>query len=323
LMSVKNNGHNFKQVTAECSSAFAGFIIPFMLTAFYFARHDALGDWYFWNIGWASIYAGYKPWYVKIWYFFYGFIVTWQWLPFSAAAFYAVYRILKSKIYRRSNFAFFVVALFFAGALCKLVMNKPHSRYYLYFLPGIFFAAVYGVAQMKGKVRVVFTVSASIFIAVTLAVANVNGWKKPYDRSFQARANLRSWIVGNISSDKTLWIWGEGYEVYYETKRKKSKCSFFSSKEDLDKSRLWKDNKYRNTAFMWERFLSEFTANPPDYIADYTLDFGYIDWEPSDGVREGAHKEYYDRFRAFVDRQYTVAAVIDGRYRILRRRGSL
>ncbi len=319
LLSMKNNEYDFKKIITECLAAFAGFIIPLGIMAVYFAGHNALGDWFFWNIRWASIYAGYKPWYKKVGHFFYGFVLTWQWIPFFAISFYSIYKIIKTKVYKQSNFAFFVIAVFFTGAMCKMVMNKPNPRYYLYFLPGIFFAVVYGINNMKGKARTAIVSSMSIFIIVSLVVVNINGWKHPCDRSFNVRANLRSWIVTNVSDDKTIYVWDEGFEIYYETKRKKSKTSIFSIREDLDKSRLWRDNKYKDTAFMWKRFLSEFTNNPPDYIVDYTLNFGRTDVEPSDGEREGVHKEYYDKFRAFVDPQYSVAAIIDGKYRILKR----
>ncbi len=319
MLSIKNNEFNFKKITAECASAFTGFMIPMGLTALYFAGQNALGDWYFWNVGWASIYAGYKPWYKKVGHFFYGLVLTKQWIPFFILSFYAVYKIIKSKIYKQSNFAFFVLAVFFTGALCKMVMNKPNPRYYLYFMPGIFFAAVYGISDLKGKVRNAVLFIISVVMIISLADANISAWKAPFDTGFKVRENLRSWIVTNVPADKTLYVWDEGFEVYYETKRKKSKTSIFSAREDLDKSRLWRDNKYKDTAFMWERFLSEFTQNPPDYIADYTMNLGRTDVEPSDGERESVHKEYYDKFRAFVDPRYTVAAVIDGKFRVLKR----
>ena len=319
LMSIKNNGRGFKRIIAECSAAFAGFLIPVALMAFYFYQHDALKDWYFWNIGWASVYAGYKPWYKKVGHFFYGFIITWQWIPFFVIGFYSVYKILKSEIYKKSNYAYFVVAFFVTGALCKMIMNKPGHRYYLYLMPGLFFAIVYGIADFEDKKRKIILRALSVFVVIVLIFANINGWKKPYDRSFRERADLRTWIVTNVPKDKTIWVWDTGYEIYYETKRIRSKTSFFSPSEFLDKSRLWKDNKYRDTAVMWERFLSEFTQNPPDYIADYTMNFDQRDWSESDGERESVHKEYYDKFRAFLNPRYTVVAVINGQYRMLKR----
>ncbi|HOH37862.1 MAG TPA: hypothetical protein PLV17_09645, partial [Spirochaetota bacterium] len=95
--------------------------------------------------------------------------------------------------------------------------------------------------------------------------------------------------------------------------------SFFSPSEFLDRSRLWKDQKYKGTEAMWSRFLSEFTANPPDYLIDYTYNLEPTDWEPKDGEREGVHKIYYDKFYSYVTENYIEVLRTEKQGRILQR----
>jgi hypothetical protein len=319
LLSIRNRGFRPRKNLSECAVAFAGFLIPVLAFVIYFAIHHSLGDWYFWNIGWASIYAGYKPWYMKVGHFFWGFIVTWQWIPFFMISFYAVFRLIKNRSFLKDRYSFFVLSLFLCAVLSKTVMNKPVPRYYLYMLPGILFALEYGFSLMHGRVKKIVIISAGLFTVYSLFICNYSNWKFPVDRFFNVRSALRSEIVRLVPEDKTIFVWDAGYEIYFETKRKRSKTSFFSPSEQLEKSRLWKDNKYRDTEKMWKRFMTEFLANPPDYLVDLTMNFGQTDWTPEDGERIGIHKVYYDMFRGFVDSHYVVIDLVNNTQRILKK----
>ncbi len=316
FLTIKNRGFKIKAVVTEGMIAFAGFVIPIVLVFAYFASHHALADWYFWNIGWASIYSGFKPWYTKIFSFFYGFIKTWQWLPFVVLAGYACYVIIRRKKYSTDAYAYFVLAVFFCACASKYPMNKPHPRYYLYLLPGLLFAIDYGLKLITEKRRKIIYAGLFLFVILTLIETNISAWRHPYDEGFALRSNLKSWIWNNVPPEKTIWVWDEGYEIYYETKRAKSRNSFFSAGEFLDKAKLWRANGYKHIDRMWERFLRELAANPPDYIIDLTLDFE----ESNRDRRDGLHKMYYDRFYSFVREGYRIRAVVDGRYRVLERK---
>jgi hypothetical protein len=317
LLSVKNNGFVPRKLLRECSIAFIGFMIPVLAFFVYFAVKNSIGDWYFWNVGWASIYAGYKPWYKKAAHFFWGFVVTWQLIPFFLISIFAIFKLVKNKRYRTDRYSFFVLSLFVCAVLSKMVMNKPVPRYTLYALPGIYFAFDYGLMIM-GKAAKKIKIVLGVFVLICLVDTAYFGWCVVPKR-IDTRKELRSEIVRLVPEDKTIYVWDEGYEVYFETKRKRSKTSFFSPSEELDKSRLWRDNKYRDTEKMWKQFIAEFTANPPDYLIDLTMDFGQLDLEPGDGGRVGIHKDYYDRFRGFVDSHYSVIDTINNSQRILKK----
>lgn len=316
FLAIKNGGFRIKKIIIDGAVAFAGFAIPFALVFAYFAAHHALADWYFWNIGWASIYSGYKPWYTNILSFFYGFIKTWHWLPFSMLAGYACYTILRGRRYVVDRYGYFVLAVFLCACASKYPMNKPHPRYYLYMLPGLLFAIDYGLRLLGEAGRKKVCVALTLFVIASLTVTNMDAWRRPYDESFAGRSNLKAWIRNNIAPGRTIWVWDEGYEIYYETKRSKSRNSFFSAGEFLDKSKLWKAIGHKGVERMWELFLREIAANPPDYIIDLTLDFE----ESNRDRREGLHKVYYDRFYEYVRKNYRLREVIDIRFRVLKKR---
>ena len=319
LLTIKNFGFKIKNIIIEGIVAFAGFILPFALFFIYFASHNALIDWYFWNIGWAAIYSGYKPWYVKLGHLVYGMIQTWQWIPFFLAAFYGIYISIKNKTFKTNKLAYFAICIFALSLICKGVMNKPHPRYYLYMLPGLFFAVSYTSTLIPTNRKKIIYAVLSIFMAGCLIYTNMFGWKLTRSGHYPEHADLRAWLIANVEKTQTIWIWEEGYEIYYDTRLKRAKNAYFAPGEDLDKSRLWRDNKYKDTAKMWQRFLVEFTQSPPDYIVDITPNFEQVNLTAKDGVREGPHKLYYDKFREFVDKNYKVIKLINKDQRILKR----
>jgi len=312
FLTVKNHGFRISKIISEGTAAFTGFLVPVIAFFLYFYYNNALGDWHFWNITWASTYAGFKPWYMKAGFFFFGFLVLWQWLPFTGITVYGIVRAVRAKLYRENTYVYFVLAVLFCAMLSKIIMNKSNPRYYLYMLPGLIFGIDYGISLLEGNVRKYAAVCTAIFVIVALSLTNYTAWSNPYDRSFDERKNLKKWIVENVPRDNTLWVWDEGYEIYYETKRKMSKTSFFSAGEFLDKVKLWRYNNFRNGDLMWERFLKEFKASPPDYIVDLRPDFGQSNGNP----RTGLHKKYFDDFYTYVTTHYRVIADIDGRQKV-------
>lgn len=312
FITVKNHGFRISKILSEGITAFGGFLVPVAGFFLYFYSHHALWDWHFWNIIWASTYAGVKPWYMKIGFFFFGFFVLWQWLPFTGITVYGIIRTVRGKVYRENKYVYFVLAVLFCAMLAKIIMNKSHPRYYLYMLPGLIFGIDYGISLLEGKVRRYAVIFGGVFVVIALGLTNYNAWSHPYDESFNERKNLKKWIVENVPPDKTLWVWDEGYEIHFETKRKMSKTSFFSAGEFLDKVKLWRYNNFKNVDLMWERFLREFKASPPDYIVDLRPDFGQSNGNP----RRGLHKKYFDDFYTYVTTHYRVIADIDRRQKV-------
>jgi len=308
-ISIKNNGRVLKRFLIEGSVAFSGFLVPIGLFVLYFSAHDALHDWYYWNIVWASVYEGFKPWYMNVVHLFFGMIRAWQVIPFFAAGFYGCYRIIRDRSFLTDRYANFTFWIFIFALAVKGLMNKPEPRYYLYMMPGLVFAASYLLSIVKEKTRVLLFVSASLFLIVALAAANVSAWQR---RGFYPeRENLRAWIAGNIDRDKRIWVWDEGYEIYYESKLKRAKNSFFAPGLDLDKIVVWKGIHYKGVDAQWGKFMSEFTANPPDYIVDLTLDFGRLGYD-RDIPREGPHEKWFEIFHSYMKKNYPVIKIVDG-----------
>jgi len=315
IVTSMNYGFKMKYILRDGIAAFTGFLIPFFIFAVYFYLNDALGDWYFWGIISASTYSGYKSGYMNIVNLFYGLIKLWRWTPFIILTFFALYKILKDKLYKSDRYLFFVLGVLICAFLSKYIMNKSVIRYNLYLLPGIIFSLDAGFTFLKDKYKKFYIIITSIFIVVILIQVNFSAWENPYDESFNVRNNLKEWIKKNTTLSDRIFVWSEGYEIYYETKRKRALNSFFSPGEDLDKAKLWRNNNFKNTDKMWEKFLGEFRNSPPEYIVDLTLNFEEDNLEK----REGIHKYFYDRFISFVNSNYQVSAIIDGRYRVLKR----
>ena len=320
FISIAINGRDIKKILKDSVIAFSGFMIPIIGMAIYFYLRNALSDWYFWNIIWGSIYGTYKPWYVRIGHLFLGVFKSWAILPVFAISIYAFVKAVRNrKILKPEHFAF-IAAAFITAILSKLIMNKPVSRYNLYMIPGLFFVVLFVFEMSKGNLKKALISVSLIVLMISTLLVNINAWRHPHHIGFFAdRAELREAIMNTVPADKTIFVWDTGYEIYYETKRKRSKNSFFSPSKFLDKSRLWKDQKYKGTEAMWSRFLSEFTANPPDYLIDYTYNFDSTDWEPKDGKRENIHKVCYDKFYSFVAENYKEILRTPKQGRILQR----
>lgn len=320
FISIANNGMNFRKILKDSTIAFGGFLIPIIGMAVYFYLHNALSDWYFWNIIWGSLYGSYKPWYVRIGHFFKGLLTNYAMFPVFAISVYAFIKAVRNRKTFKAELFAFIVAAFITAIISKLIMNKSVTRYNLYMIPGLFFVLLFGFEISKGKLKKVLISVSLILLAISTIISNTNAWLHPHHKGFFADRNeLREAIIKTVPADKTIFVWDTGYEIYYETRRKRSKTSFFSPSEFLDKSRLWKDQKYKGTEAMWSRFLSEFTANPPDYLIDYTYNFDSTDWEPKDGKRENIHKVCYDKFYSFVAENYKEILRTPKQGRILQR----
>jgi hypothetical protein len=315
VLAIKNHGLNLKRFVIEGSVAFFGFLVPIGLFALYFAAHDALPNWYHWNIVWASIYGGFKPWYMNLVHLFWGMILTWQMMPFFVGGFYVSYRIIKDRSFVTDRYANFALWMFILALAAKGLMNKPEPRYYLYMMPGLLFAASYLFPKMKEKTKVIVFVGVSLFLLCSLVFANYKGWQgRGY---YPERANLRSWISVNIPKDKRIWVWDEGYEIYYDSKLKRAKNSIFAPGQFLDKIVVWKGVHFKGVEEQWSQFMSEFTANPPDYIVDLTLGFERLGYDVNI-PREGPHEKWFQIFNGYVKKNYSVIKIIDNQYRILK-----
>jgi hypothetical protein len=315
VISLKNHGRDVKHFFFEGTAAFLGFLIPIGMCAVYFADHDALYSWYHWNIIWASIYGGFKPWYMNIIHLFYGMIITWQLFPFYLAGFYVSYKIIKERSFLTDRYANFTLWIFILALAAKGMMNKPTSRYYLYMIPGLVFTAAYFLSIVKKKTRYITIAAVTLLILYSLYQANLIGWYRRW--YFPERANLRTWISENISHEQRVWVWDEGYELYYDLKLKRAKNPIFSPGQFLDRAVVWRGVHDRGVAEQWSTFMEDFTANPPDFIVDLTFDFERTEYGERI-PREGLHAKWFGIFNEYVEQNYSVAKIIDGKYRILK-----
>jgi hypothetical protein len=315
ILSLKNHGRSVTHFLFEGISALTGFLVPIGLFALYFAEHDALYSWYHWNIEWASIYGGFKPWYMNIVHLFYGMILTWQLFPFYIAGFYVSYKIIKERSFLTDRYANFTLWIFILALAAKGMMNKPESRYYLYLLPGLVFTAHYFLTTVQKKTRHIAITAVTFLILYSLYYANLHGWYRRW--YYPDHANLRLWISENISKDKRVWIWDEGFELYYDLKLKRAKNAIFSPGQFLDRTVVWQGVHDKGAAEQWSIFMNDLTANPPDFIIDLTLDFERTE-KSENTPRKGLHAKWFGIFHEYVEKNYSVINTIDGKFRILK-----
>jgi hypothetical protein len=302
---------DIKKFMYHSTIGFIGFLIPMAFNFGYFYYHNALSDYYLWNIEWASIYAGYKPFYTRIINVFIGIGKTWEWIPLFMFSFYGLYIIIRKKLYNQSFSSFMAISVFFVSLIARLGMARSPVRYSLYLLPGLLFllpvAIRYFSALKDSAAKKIIPLVISLFVIVVFshtyfaAHANSRGFLD-YNRK-----ELHQWIKENTKPDESIFVWYEGYEVYFYTGRKMA-TSIFSTAEFLDHVEVWEANKYRKIDLFWERFINEFKRDKPVVLIDLRPDFNLDNnWH-----RSGEMERYFEIFKKYLDQNYKPVTVING-----------
>ena len=289
-------------------AGFTGFCIPMVLTFYYFYINNALADWYYWNIVWASNYGNYKPFYIRFAKVFLGMLLTWEWIPLYISSFLGLYGIIKERSYKKDSFAFFALIILILSVACRFLMLRPNVRYSLYLLPGFLFLLPYAYDHWDYFTKARRRVIALLMTFVVISGFIYNSYKTLKNPiAYEGRKELRDWIVQNTSPDDKIFVWHEGYEIYYFTKRKMA-TSIFSPGEFLDHVAIWQADQYRHTHIPWEKFLLEFKKDKPVVVIDLRPDFK----PDNDWKREGILKQYFDRFHTLLLHDYKPLKVING-----------
>jgi len=302
---------NFKKLVVHSLAGFTGFLIPVFFNFGYFYYHNALSDYYLWNVIWASAYASYKPFYMRFINIFVGLGKTWEWIPLYIFSFYGLYLLLKNKLYRNDFPSFLALVVFIISILSRLGMVRSPIRYSLYILPGLIILLPITFRYYNLSDRIKFkrnlTIFCAAFIVIVFAYTNYIAYSVSRGSIDYGRKELHKWVKENTTLDDSIFVWGEGYEIYYYTGRKMA-TSMYSTKEFLDQVDVWKANNYKDLHLFWERFIYEFKRDRPKILIDVMPDFKLINnWE-----RKGEMKKYFDIFKEYLDQNYTPVKFIDG-----------
>ena len=255
--------------------SFLGFCVPYAFVIYYLASNHAIDDWLWWNFEWAAIYSGSKPVLTRIFHYIYGFFRTWELLPLYVAGFYSAYKILKSREYKADIKAMFIVTVFFSALLSRASFAKSEHRYYMYLIPAFLILAGYSRDKILPFIeRRLVKRFLIFFVVLGLLVTNIYSAVKPYDSKLLKRKELHNWIISNSGGDDKIYVWEEGFEVYFMTKRKMA-TSFYSPDQHLTYTYAWKGNNYENIERPWTKFMDEITSEKPLLIVDLTKSFEF------------------------------------------------
>jgi hypothetical protein len=289
---------------------FIGFMIPMVFNVGYFYYHNAFDDFYWWTIKWASMYTAYRPFYERIWSVFWGLCNTWGWIPLVIFSFYGLYILLKKKLYRNDSLWFLALVVFIISVIVRLTLIKSQIRYSLYLLPGLIILLPIAIQYFDLIKSTLIKKSIKVFMAVFLVIAFIVTNFDAYSVSrelIHKRENLHTWIKENTDLNDSIFVWFEGYEIYFKTERKMA-TSIFSTSQHLDHVRIWEANNYKDIDYVWQKFIYEFKRDKPVLLIDMKPDFG-----PGEnyGYRTREHKKYFDIFKEYLDQNYKPVAVID------------
>ena len=304
--------HSVSHTIKKGLIAFFGFAIPVIGCFIYFYTHNALADWYLWNVIWAKTYAFNQPFIIKIGKTLLGFVNLWQWLPFFAISIVGLFAIIKKRLYKTDITAFFALCMYIIAFLLRLIMGKSVPRYYLYFLPGMLFMIYWGYKSVDLYEKKIFSFVTLALVIISVAFANTTAIHSAVHQNPDTMVTSK-WIKDNTAADARIFIWPQGDELYYFSERKMA-TSIFSAGEYLDKAKLWKRNKGANIDKIWNKFYDNLNTAPPDYIVDKTPFFN----ECKNVKRSPVHQFYYDKFVTFVTANY-VRETVTGNYTIYRR----
>jgi hypothetical protein len=228
------------------------------------------------------------------------FIEVVPWYPFLIAWLLSLYVIFRENLLKSNHHAKIVFFISVCALFSRIIMGKTAERYELYVLPAILFSVGFilfdrkiNLSKQTSIIIIIFCICSSGYLFKIASVQNDS-------LLIQRDAAVRNWIDANTKPLDKIYLWNEGYDIYYLSDRKMA-TRFFSAEEDLDKVKLWKATHYRNTEYLWNIFLSDISTERPAYIIDLTYHFSQ-----SNGMeRHGIHKKKYDEFMSWISHNYT------------------
>lgn len=111
-----------------------------------------------------------------------------------------------------------------------------------------------------------------VFTVLTLAHSYYKAIKSSFQESIDVRRPIYEWIKENSNNKDLIFVWHEGFELYYMTQRKMA-TSFFSTSQHLTKNEIWEKNHCEKIEIPWEKFLYELAKDKPKIIVDLTPPF--------------------------------------------------
>ena len=294
-----------KRVMTDTLISISGFIVPIGFVCLYFYLNDALFDWYWWNFNWAFIYTNVSI-LGKIRSFITTIVIVWEWIPLYFIFIIGLIKVSKLTSIKIDMKIFFFITIFIS-ILSRITLSKSVPRYNLYILPGIILFIPIFFQFMKKYLKVILIV----FTFSAFSYNNIDQILRPYDRKYKARNELHEWIKLNSDKSDKIFIWYEGYEIYYYSKRDMA-TSFFSPANHLVPVRLWEKNQYKYIDVPWDKFLSEFHRDSPMLVIDLSNNFEARSGQKINRNGEGRELlNYVNTFKTTISEQYTKVKTID------------
>ncbi len=287
-----------------------GFSLPFLYFLIYFWSRNALGDFYLWQVKWASIYSRQHHFKEKWINTFRGFAFLKQW--YLLYFFILVYlgNLLFARERRKiSNLEKFVLSLLFLSLLARSFTGKKALRYYILLYPFLVQISCFGIARFFSfkSGRGVF--AGKILLTFSLIFFSLYHWEKNLYRNFLAIRNFNPdhvnnnpfvrYIISHSTSRDKIFVWDEGDFYYFLTQRPMA-TSFWSPMVVLVDESLWRLNKYKGIEIFWERFFKELKRDSPLFILDYK---NYFCTREDDGE---IIDRYQEKLLSYVRKHYEV-----------------
>lgn len=292
---------NLKKAVKITFIAFPGYVLPAAIFIFYFWLNNALYDAYWWNIKWAAMYGHVESLFLRVTILFYGLIKHWEWIPLYISLCLALKNIFHKKPFLKDRRAVFVLVLFAIGLFSRLALFKSVVRYNLFLLPGILLILPYAKENLKNKKLIgLFTIIIISGFCFNIYSALANA---PFRHSMEKRPEIYSYIKTNSAQSDKIFVWNEGYEIYYCARRGMA-TSFFAPFHHLYSRYLTKDH-FSDIEYPWEKFLSELKRDRPKLLVDLTGNFSVGE---NNSLQEKLNA-YRERLMSFAKNNYNEVPV--------------
>lgn len=281
-----------KEIVVKNVILFLGFLLPLLSFIIYFNYHNALQDWYWWNIKWASYYSAEWPMYLKIPTALWTLFLSWQLIPIYFLGIIGMVTFYKNRNNIENTVYFFLILFVLVAFLSRILLGRITPRYNPYLLP--VFILLIGFVRFDLLKKWMYQILI-VFLAVGFLYSNIHSICYPYDLGTKSRKEINKWLLENTPKNKRIFVWSEGYDFYYSSKNEMA-TGFFSCDQHLNYPPIFNDMNDQDIDYVWQKFFSQLETDNPIYIVDMTGNFSIYNKKK----RMGKVKDYMILFQEIV-----------------------
>jgi len=226
---------NIKKIILKTVTPFIGFIIPIFIVIIYYYSNNALDDFIWWNIKWQGKYGNYYTLWLRIWKFFYSFIITWYFLPVYLLGIYSIIKIIKNKDINLNTL--FLLSIFFISLVVRFSLCKGVERYMLFILPVMVIILPYGFYCLKPYTKKIYLLVSIIIVAIGFTINQIEVFKESesWELSIEKNREVIEYIKKNSKKDDKIFVFNRGgFEFIYFYSERKNATSFILAGQHLD-----------------------------------------------------------------------------------------